>query len=202
MLRMNRKNIAGLALAALAAVGLTFGIVTTVTGQPPDFTGSVTLDQDLQLCLGDTTTLTANYTASRDVTKKQWYINGVPQGLVENIPDGQKQAGSDTFEFTPTGTGVFTISFRVWHHQQSDRTAQEEVVVTVVDCTEQDCPAAPAIANAYLKNVKGLRPNDPLHSEIIQEIAHVMHEEFGNDPCAPGYADDVEAYIDSHWMFD
>jgi hypothetical protein len=201
---MNRKNIAGLALAAVVAVGLTFGVVSTVTGQPPDFVGSVTLDQDMQLCLGDTVNLTANYTANKDVTKKQWYVNGVAQGLVENIPDGEKQAGSDTFAFTPTETGVFTISFRVWHHQhEAERNAREEVIVTIVDCTEeQDCPAAPAIAGAYLKDVKGLRPNDPLYSEIIQEIAHVMHEEFGNDPCAPGYADDVEAYIDSHWMFD
>ena len=201
MFRMNRKNLAGLALAAMTAVGLTFGLVTPITGQQPAFSATINLDQDLQLCLGDTIDLNASYTTNKDVTKKQWYVNGVAQGVVESIPDGEKSAGSDMFSFTPTGTGVFTVSFRVWHHQQTSRDAQESVVVTVVECTE-DCPAAPAIAGAYLKNVKGLRPNDPLFSDIIQEIAHVMHDEFGNDPCAPGYADAVEAYIDSHWMFD
>jgi hypothetical protein len=72
----------------------------------------------------------------------------------------------------------------------------------VTDCNNEDCPAAPAIAGAYLRNVKGLRPSNPLYNEIVEEIAHVMHEEFGFNPCAPGYADDVESYIDSHWTID
>jgi hypothetical protein len=200
---MNRKNLAGLVLAAVMAVGLAFGVVPTATGQQPPFSATmdITPDQDVLVCLGESVTLTATYSTNRDVTRKEWYVNGVGQG-VENIPDGEKKAGSDTFNFTPAGTGTFVISFRVWHHTQSDRNAQESVTVMATDCNNEDCPAAPAIAGAYLRNVKGLRPSNPLYNEIVEEIAHVMHEEFGFNPCAPGYADDVESYIDSHWTID
>ena len=116
MFRMNRKNIAGLVLAAMTAVGLTLGFVTPITGQQPPFTATITVDQDLQLCLGDTVNLAASYVTNKDVTRRQWYVDGVAQGLVEAIPDTEKQSGSDSFAFTPTGTGVFTISFRIWHH--------------------------------------------------------------------------------------
>ena len=205
MFRRNRKNIAGLVLAAIVAVALGFWGTTPATGAQPPFSATinVTPNLDVQVCLGETLTLTANYTTNRDVTRREWYVNGVGQG-VETIPAGQNSAGSDTFDFIPPGTGVYVIAFRIWHHNanQADRDAREEVTVTVTDCSDNDCPAAPAIANAYLRDVKGLRPNDPLHREIIEEIAHVMHSEFGYDPCAPGYAQDVESYIDSHWTFD
>ena len=172
---------------------------------PGGGSGNIAIDPgpSVELCVGDRVTFTADYSTNKDVTRMQWYVDGFGQG-VQTIPDGsRRQLGSDTFEFTPNSVGTYTISFRIWHHAQSSRDIEEDVTVSVTSCTPNgnlECPAAPAVAGAYLRNVKGMHPNDPLYSEIIEEIAHVMHDEFGYDPCSPGYADEVKHFIDTHWL--
>jgi hypothetical protein len=197
-----KKRIAGLTLATIAVAG--FWFAKPIAAVPGGFSGNITIDPgpNVELCLGDSVTFTADYSTNKDVTRMEWSVDGVGQG-VKTIPDGSlRQLGSDSFEFTPDSEGTYTISFRIWHHAQSTRDIQEDVTVSVTSCAlvPLQCPAAPAVAGAYLRNVKGMHPNDPLYSEIIEEIAHVMHDEFGYDPCRPGYADDVEYFIDTHWM--
>ena len=199
-----QKRILGLTLATIAVAG--FWFAKPIAAVPGGFSGTITMDPGptVQLCLGDSVTFTADYSTNKDVTRMEWSVDGFGQG-VQTIPDGAlRQHGSDSFEFTPDSPGTYTISFRIWHHAQSSRDIQEDVNVTVTSCTfvdgNQECPAAPAVAGAYLRNVMGMHPSDPLYSEIIEEVAHVMHVEFGFDPCAPGYADDVKDFIDTHWM--
>jgi hypothetical protein len=198
-----QKRIVGLTLATIAVAGFWFAM--PIGAVPGGFSGNITIDPgpSVELCVGDRVTFTADYSTNKDVTRMQWYVDGFGQG-VQTIPDGSlRQLGSDTFEFTPNSVGTYTISFRIWHHAQSSRDIQEDVTVSVTSCTPDgalECPAAPAVAGAYLRNVKGMHPNDPLYSEIIEEIAHVMHDEFGYDPCSPGYADEVKHFIDTHWL--
>ena len=198
-----QKRIVGLTLATIAAAGFWFAM--PIAAVPGGFSGSITIDPgpSVELCVGDSVTFTADYSTNKDVTRMQWYVDGVGQG-VQTIPDGSlRQFGSDSFEFTPDSVGTYTIGFRIWHHAQSSRDIQEYVTVNVTSCSfdgNLECPAAPAVAGAYLRNVKGMHPNDPLYSEIIEEIAHVMHDEFGYDPCSPGYADEVRYFIDTHWI--
>jgi hypothetical protein len=195
---MIRTLIAGLPAAAVMTLALTmFSVAPTVAQGPPPFTASIaiTADPDLVMCVGETINLTALWTTNRDVTREEWKIDGLSQGAA-SIPGASN--GSSNFDFTGSVVGTFSIAYHIWHHVQP-RTATEVVTVTVNQCGGGDCPAAPAIANQYLRD-KGIRASDPLHREIIEEIAHVMHDEFGFDPCRSGYADDVEAYIDEHWF--
>ena len=59
-----------------------------------------------------------------------------------------------------------------------------------------ELPDAPAIANHYMHDVLGIRSRD-VYNTIIPEVAHAMNEgAFGPNPCSPGYAALVEAYVD------
>ncbi|HZI50967.1 MAG TPA: hypothetical protein VFE29_04035 [Terriglobia bacterium] len=197
MSRRIRTLILGLPAVAAIALALTlFSVAPVVAQGPPPFSANIviTANPDFVLCVGETISLTALWTANRDVTREEWKIDGTSQGAT-SIPGAT--SGQSSFNFTGSTAGTFSIAYHIWHHVQP-RTDTEVVTVTVNPC-DNDCPAAPAIANQYLRD-KGIRPNDPLHREVIEEIAHIMHDEFGFDPCRPGYADDVEAYIDQHWF--
>lgn len=197
MSRKIRTFILGLPLVAVMTSALTLLSVAPAVAQgPPPFASSIaiTANPNLELCVGETVDLSALWTTNRDVTRQEWKVDGISQGAV-TIPGAT--AGSGNFSFTGNSAGTFSVAFHIWHHTQG-RHGTEEVTVSVNECLT-DCPAAPAIANQYLRD-KGIRANDPLHREIIEEIAHVMHDEFGFDPCRPGYPDDVEAYIDEHWF--
>jgi len=189
------RTVTAAAAAMILALTL-FSVAPAAAQGPPPFTASIaiTANPDLVLCVGETVNLAALWTTNRDVTREEWKIDGVSQGLT-SIPGAS--SGSSIFDFTGSTVGTFSIAYHIWHHVQA-RSATEVVTVTVNQCGG-DCPAAPAIANEYLRD-KGVRPSDPLHREIIEEIAHVMHDEFGNDPCRRGYADAVESYIDDHWF--
>jgi len=200
-----QKRIVGFTLATIAVAGIWFAM-PIAAGPGGGFSGHISIDPgpNVELCVGDSVTFTADYGTNKDVTRMEWSVDGFRQG-VQTIPDGSlRQLGSDSFEFTPDSPGTYTLSFRIWHHAQSSRDIQEDVTVNVTSCAVVPygglaCPAAPAIAGEYLRNVKAMRPNDPRYSEIIEEIAHVMHDDFGYDPCAPGYADEVKYFIDTHW---
>lgn len=70
------------------------------------------------------------------------------------------------------------------------------LAVTITGSCEE-CPAAPAIAGAYLKDDLDIRPPDARFNDIVNEIARRMAAgEFGRDPCAPGYAETVKAAVD------
>lgn len=59
-----------------------------------------------------------------------------------------------------------------------------------------DEPAAPAIANAYLRSL-GITARNEVNP-IIDLVAHEMNAgTFGENPCAPGYADAVIAFVDT-----
>jgi len=198
MSRMIRTFILALPVVAVMATALTLFSVTPVVAQGgPPFTASIAItgNPDLELCVGETVDLSALWTTSRDVTREEWLIGGASQGAV-SIPGAS--AGGSNFSFTGNSVGTFLIGYHIWHHIQG-RNATQVATVTVSQCGDNDCPAAPAIANQYLKE-QGIPANDPRHRAIVEEIAHVMHAEFGFDPCVAGYADDVKSYIDSHWF--
>jgi hypothetical protein len=163
---------------------------------PPPFTADITITSNpegFEICLGETLSLNAAYTANRDVTRKEWSVNGALQG-VETIPDGEKLAGADTLDFTPTDLGLYLMSFRIWHHSQTTRNYQESVLVSVVSC--DDCPAAPAIANAYLRSI-GFTDREVVHP-LINAVADAMNDGlFGDDKCDPLYEALVIDYVES-----
>ena len=197
MSRTIRTFILGLPGIAVITTALAlFSVAPVVAQGPPPFSASIgiTANPDFVLCVGETINLTALWTTNRDITREEWKIDGVSQGAI-SIPGAT--GGSSSYSFTGNSAGTFSIAYHIWHHVQP-RTAMEVVTVTVNQC-DNDCPAAPAIANEYLRD-KGIRTNDPVHREVIEEITHVMHDQFGFDPCRPGYADEVEAYIDRHWF--
>ncbi len=62
-----------------------------------------------------------------------------------------------------------------------------------------ECPAAPAVANAYLK-AHNIKPNSVLGKNIISRVAKNMTQQayFGGvGPCDPTYDDLVEAFIEA-----
>jgi hypothetical protein len=73
-------------------------------------------------------------------------------------------------------------------------------VVTVTDCVVVDCPAAPAIAGAYLKNTLHMKPNDDPYKNIISQVAGHMTQGARFDgiaPCETGYRAAVVAFVNA-----
>ena len=67
--------------------------------------------------------------------------------------------------------------------------------VYLVELESCDAPAAPAIANQYLRSLGYTNRNEI--NTIISEVAHEMNAGgFGDNPCAPGYADAVRDFVD------
>ncbi len=120
-------------LLLILAVALAMAIPgPAVAGQPP-FSATIIITGDTTIYLGDTTTLTANWsTNAQDVTRYEWQVDGASQGVVSITG---ASVGSSTFDFTPTAVGDYEITFRIWHHQQTQRDASESVTVHVVTGT-------------------------------------------------------------------
>jgi len=115
----------------LMSLVIGLSVTITTTAAPPPFVGSVDITPD-----NPTTNvgapgvdLTAVWTASTDVTRWEWIIDGFSQGI-NNIPDEQKLSGDRTDNFQFAAPGVYEVCFHVYHHVQ-DRTAEDCVIVTV-----------------------------------------------------------------------
>lgn len=62
-----------------------------------------------------------------------------------------------------------------------------------------ECPAAPSIAAAYLKNELNIKPGSTEGKNIISQVAHEMTQQayFGGvGPCDPTYPDKVRDFVD------
>jgi hypothetical protein len=127
-MKTNKRSMTLLTAAILVCATLFTAI--PAFAQPPPFSATITITGDTELTLGESTTLTANWETNRDVTREEWAIDGTSQGIVI-IPGAS--SGSSTFTFLPTTTGTFTISYRIWHHVQTDRDASNSVTITVTD---------------------------------------------------------------------
>lgn len=110
-------------------------IIAPALAVQPQFTATITITGNPEIKVGETTTLTAVWITNRDVTRYEWSVDSTGQGIVQI--EGAIE-GSATFDFSSETPGTFTISFRIWHHQQTDRDATEsvEVVVNPVECVE------------------------------------------------------------------
>lgn len=105
------------------------------------FSATVDITGDTDILVGETTTLSATWTADKDVTRCEWSVDGVGQGD-SVIPEGpERRTGTRTFSFSgPALTGSvedeYVVCFRVWHHSHVGDWDEECVTVTV---TEPDC---------------------------------------------------------------
>jgi len=124
-------------LFLILAVALVMAVSAPALAAPPPFTATIEITPDpATVCVGETVTLTAEWTTNRDVTRYEWSVDGVDQGENEIIIDEEKQNGTRTLDFDATGLepGEYEVCFRIWHHQQTDRDATECVNVTVEEC--------------------------------------------------------------------
>ena len=94
-----------------------------------EFEGTVTITGDLDITVGETTTLTATWSTNKDITRGEWTVAGVPQGEM-TIDDPYKLSGSTTIDFYGAAVGDYIISFHIWHHTQG-RDVTESVTVHV-----------------------------------------------------------------------
>jgi len=73
--------------------------------------------------------------------------------------------------------------------------------VAVTGCgAGEGCPAAPAIAGAYLRDVLGMKPNDDPYKNIVAQVANHMTQEARFDdllPCETGYAQAVINFVNA-----
>jgi len=118
-------------LMLILAVALAMAIPGPASAVQPPFSATIIITGDTTIYLGDTTTLTANWsTNAQDVTRYEWQVDGATQGVVSITG---ASAGSSTFDFTPTAVGDYEITFRIWHHVQTQRDASESVIVEVTE---------------------------------------------------------------------
>lgn len=107
-----------------------------------------------------------------------------------------------TWDSYAEGTQTVTVSFYTTHGGNGNGNSPTFVHHGSVSATytvDFACeePAAPAIAGSYMKWTLGIDPNTQTYRDVIEAVAHETGNGiFGNDPCAPGYADAVRAFVD------
>jgi hypothetical protein len=99
-----------------------------------DFSATIEITGNVSIVLGDTTTLTATWSTNKSITRYEWLVDGVSQGVV-NI---DASSGTSTFDFTPTAVGDYEIGFHIWHHVHyadvpNPWDAWDSITVTVTD---------------------------------------------------------------------
>jgi hypothetical protein len=118
-----------------------------------DFAATITITGDTEIQVGESTTLTATWMTNKDVTRYEWSVDGVGQGVVTMTG---AQSGAPTFPFDGTAPGNYVISFRIWHHVQYvpsngnnwigwDATASVTITVTAAAAYE-------GLSHGYWKN--------------------------------------------------
>ena len=109
-------------------LALALPMATPVLAAPPPFSATINITGDLEISVGETTTLTADWTTNeQNVTRYEWSVDAAGQG--EEAIDAS--SGSSTFDFSTGTAGSYEITFRIWHHTQTDRDAFESVTVEV-----------------------------------------------------------------------
>ena len=138
----NQSSFTSLLLLIAATVVVT--MAGTASAQPPAFSANISISgaPEGAICLGDSVYLTVDWSTNKNVTRCQWYVNGVGQG--ESAIDAS--SGTSDFSFTPQAAGSYIVMFRIWHHNsnQADRDASEDVTITVQEC--QQCQWQPESA--------------------------------------------------------
>jgi ABC-type glycerol-3-phosphate transport system substrate-binding protein len=172
-------------------------LASAASGQPA-FTASINISGTTTISVGQSTTLTATWTTNKDVTRSEWSIGTTGQGQVSFAG---ATSGTSTFTFTPTAPGTYCICFEIWHHADprgsghgvTNRWAKECVTITVTEAAE--CPAAPAIANAYLDSIGFTGGRGWIISAVTEEMGP-GNDFHGYSKCDAEYAPEVIDFVD------
>src|SRR5688572_9454567 len=113
MSRTIRTFILGLPGVAVITTALTlFSVAPLVAQGPPPFSASIaiTANPDFVLCVGETINLTALWTTNRDMTREEWKIDGLSQGII-SLPGAT--GGSSSYSFKGNSGGTFSIAYHI-----------------------------------------------------------------------------------------
>lgn len=132
----SQNKVKGLIL--IIAVALIMAVAGPAFAPPPSPT-TYTIDfnpDPVTVCVDETVTITVEWTASRDVTRYEWSVDGVDQGVNEITIEEEKLNGTRSFDFDASGmeASEHEVCFHIWHHQQEERDHEECVTVTVENC--------------------------------------------------------------------
>jgi len=105
------------------------------------FRATIAISGATAICAGESTTLTAAWSTNKDVTRCEWYVDGVGQGVMSL---NGATSGTSDFTFNGTAAGDCEIAFRLWHHVQdaNGRDASARVTITVSEPHACGCTCA------------------------------------------------------------
>jgi hypothetical protein len=180
---------AGLMLSAVVFTGRLMAHNATMVSTISPVSGSVITETEVEVSGTFSNSgcgLTTNITA--DVS------DGTMSALSMLCVDGV-WSWSGTWSGYGAGPQTVTVDFSATHGSAGSPfvhsgSASATYIMQMI-CEEPD---APAIANAYLREL-GVTNRDHINT-IIPQVAHAMNAgQFGENPCAPGYADAVRAFV-------
>lgn len=196
------KNILRTAAATFAAVAFAATAVAgtiTVTMDPIGPLEYATFPQNYDVT--GTLSHTPNVTS---VNLIELYINGVLHTATPSPFSGSGTVSSAPFSlpWTITGPGTYDVEVVAYHggHDGSD---SEEVIVTETEIVVPvaECPAAPAVANHYMKDL-GLKANSKQFKNVISLVALHMGPQTlfdGFEACdTANYEAAVHAFVDAN----
>jgi hypothetical protein len=131
---------------------------------------------------------------------------GIIPDITVNVSDGSMStlavscvdgvwSWSGTWSGYSAGLQSATASFHATHGNAGNPFVHSgSVTANYLIQTICEEPDAPAIANAYLREL-GVTNRNHINT-IIPEVAHAMNAgQFGDNPCSPGYAEAVRAFV-------
>lgn len=125
-----KKNLVTLAMLMLIAMIVP---IASFVSAAPVFTSDIELTSDpagFTVAINQELVVTATWENNPDVKSYAWLIDG---DVVETgqLAEHEKQGGSRSYTFSSATDGTFTITFRIWHDQQTARDASDSEDITV-----------------------------------------------------------------------
>lgn len=199
-------------------------ISTAVFAAPPPTVQDITfssIPEGFTVVEGLKLELGAAWTSTRDVTRESWSVEGmVKQG--PTTPSGTLSGDSVfIFDATTLEPGTYTVTYKIWHHVQTDRTYEESVEVTVVEASPKYIQpmAAPNVAGIILEyndvdprygqgssggnyisdvaDLMGNMPGDIKNTDFMNEAKEEWSEEVGMNISRAAYRQAVYEYLSS-----
>jgi hypothetical protein len=105
-----------------------------------------------------------------------------------------------TLPWNITGPGTYTVFVTARHGVGGQTgTSTEESVAVAQTIVVTQCPAAPAIAGVYMRDVLGIKPTSAVFKNVIQTVARQTGNSgllWAERACDIGYANAVRDFVD------
>ena len=180
-------------VGVLAIAGVAFASAPTITLDPIGPLDYATFPQVYDVT--GTINHSPNVSSVVDLTL---FIDDVQEGATQN-PTGVGTSEEFSLPWNILSPGTYDVKVTARHGGDTGEDTQEDVVITQTTVVITECPAAPAIAGAYLRSIP-VKEGSAKWKQVIKAVAGETGSKgslWAANACEAGYPQEVRDFVDS-----